>query len=113
MKVAISSTGKDLTSEVHNLFGRCNYFIIVEVKDGKTGEVEAIENTSADQMGGAGISTAQMVAEKAVNAVITGNVGPRALDVLNQFSIEIYKGEGPVKEALQKFIEGKLEILTS
>ena len=109
MKIAVSSTGKELNSHVSNVFGRCPYFIIVEVEDKKITKTEAIENMSAKQMGGAGISAAQTVAEKGVKAVITGNIGPRASDVLRQFNIEVYNGSGAVKEALQKFIDGKLE----
>jgi len=60
-------------------------------------------------MSGAGILTAQLMAEKNVNAVITGNVGPRALDVLNQFNIGIYYGDGTIEEVLQEFIDGKLK----
>ena len=109
MKIAISSTDKNIESDVSDIFGRCPYFIIAEIKDGKIEKTESIENESVDQTGGAGISTAQLMAEKNVNVVITGNVGPRALDVLNQFNIEIYSGEGAVKDALQNFMDGKLE----
>jgi len=48
------------------------------------------------------------VAEKNVEVVITGNIGPRALDVLRQFNIEIYSGSGSVEDVLQKFIDSKL-----
>ncbi|MFC1701058.1 NifB/NifX family molybdenum-iron cluster-binding protein [Patescibacteria group bacterium] len=109
MKIAISSTDKNIESNVSDVFGRCSYFIIAEIKDGKIEKTEAIKNENTDQAGGAGISTAQLMAEKDVNVVITGNVGPRALDVLNQFNIEIYSGEGVVKDVLQNFIDGKLE----
>lgn len=112
IRIAITSTGKDLESNVHNLFGRCPYFIIVEIKDKKIGEFETIENISANQMGGAGISAAQIVAEKDISAVITQNIGPRALDVLKQFDIEIYVGEGSIKEVLQKLIDKKLKKLS-
>jgi len=44
-----------------------------------------------------------------VSAVVTGTVGPRALDVLKQFNIQIYKGAGLISEITQKFIEEKLE----
>lgn len=109
MKIAISSTDKSIENEVSDVFGRCPYFIIAEIKDGKIEKTEAIKNESADQTGGAGISTAQLMAEKDINAVITGNVGPRALDVLNQFNIEIYSGEGIVKDVLQALIDKKLK----
>jgi len=109
MKIAISSTDKNIESDVSDIFGRCPYFIIAEIKDGKIEKTESIKNESVDQTGGAGISTAQLMAEKDVNVVITRNVGPRALDVLNQFNIETYSGEGVVKNALQEFIDGKLK----
>ena len=72
-------------------------------------KTEAIKNENAEQAGGAGISTAQLIAEKDVNAVITGNMGPRALDVLNQFNVKIYSGNGTIKQVLQEFIDGKLK----
>jgi predicted Fe-Mo cluster-binding NifX family protein len=111
MKIAISSEGKDINSNLSEVFGRCPYFLIVEINNKKIKRFEAIENTSINQAGGAGISTAQMIAEKNVNAVITGAVGPRALDVLKQFNIRVYNGTGLIKEAIQKFIDGKLEKL--
>jgi len=109
MKIAVSSTGKSIESNVSDIFARCPFFIIAEIKNQKIDKTEIIENKSTDQMSGAGIFAAQLMAEKNVNAVITGNVGPRAFDVLKQFNIEIYRGEGKVKEAVEKFIEGKLE----
>lgn len=109
MKIAISSTDKNIESNVSDIFGRCPYFIIAEIKNGKIEKTESIKNENVDQTGGAGISTAQLMAEKNVNVIITGNVGPRALDVLNQFNIEIYSGEGVIKDVLQNFIDGKLE----
>ncbi len=109
MKVAVSSKGKTLDSEVSDIFGRCPYFIIAEIEENKIIKFDAIENSSASQNQGAGISAAQLVAEKDVGALITRNVGPRALDVLRQFNIEIYNGSGTVNESLQKFICGELE----
>ena len=112
MKVIISSTGKDLESSVSNVFGRCPYFIIVEVKGSKIIDFKAIDNISANQVGGAGISAAQAVAEKGAEAVITGNVGPRASDVLKQFKIKVYAGTGTVKNAVQLLIKGKLKVIS-
>jgi len=109
MKIAVSSMDKNIDSNVSDVFGRCSYFIIAKIENQKIERTEAIENKSTDQMSGAGISTAQLMAEKKVNAVITGNVGPRALDVLRQFNIEVYSGSGAIKEVLQEFINGKLK----
>lgn len=109
MRIAISSKNKDIESNVSDVFGRCPYFIIAEIKNNKIENTETIKNESACQTGGAGISTAQLMAEKSVDTVITGNIGPRALDVLGQFKIDIYFGDGAIKDVLQKFIQGKLK----
>ncbi len=109
MKIAVSSTGKNLSSHVDEIFGRCSYFVIVEIENKKIKGVEVIENISRNQAGGVGISVAQMIVEKGVSAVITRNIGPRALDVLNQFNIGIYVGDGTIEKVLQEFIDGKLE----
>ncbi|MBL7160900.1 MAG: NifB/NifX family molybdenum-iron cluster-binding protein [Candidatus Aenigmarchaeota archaeon] len=108
MKITISSEGKGLDSNVDSVFGRCKYFIVAEVKDGNVEKFEAIENTGIAE-GGSGISAARTVAENGAEAVITGNIGPRALDVLEQFKIKAYRGSGSVQEVLQKLAEGKLE----
>jgi predicted Fe-Mo cluster-binding NifX family protein len=109
MKVAISLTGEKLTDNVSEVFARCPYFAIAEIENKKVQATEVIENKIADQLGQAGISAAQLMAEKDVKAVITKNVGPRALDVLNQFQIDIYTGEGSAERVLQEFIDGKLK----
>ena len=70
MKIAISASGPSLDAEVDPRFGRCQYLIIV---DPDTMEFEAVENSNAMAAGGAGIATGQMIAEKGVNVVLTGN----------------------------------------
>jgi predicted Fe-Mo cluster-binding NifX family protein len=108
-RIAISSTGKSLKNKVAEVFGRCSYFFIAEIQNSKIIKSEVMENIVASQMGGAGVAAAQAVAEKNVDVLIAGNVGPRAMDVLRQFKIEIYNGDGSVEEVLQKFMDGKLK----
>ena len=113
MKIAISSTGKDLESEIDARFGRCPYFLIAEIDDKEIKNVQAIENTAAGQMGGAGITAAEIVANEKVSAVITANLGPRAFSVFEQFEIKVYQGQGKISDAIQKFIKGQLTEITS
>ena len=112
MKIAISSTGKTLESDVDARFGRCNYFLIVEIEDNKIKDFKAIENTGKDQMGGAGITAGQIVANEKVDAIITTNLGPRAFSIFEQFKIKIYQGEGKIKKVVQDFLDKKLKELT-
>jgi len=107
MKIAVSAKGNTMESDMDQRFGRAASFIIV---DAQTMEYEAIDNTSAASSGGAGISAAQLVAEKDAEAVITGNVGPNAMNVLKAANIAIYKGAAvSVKENVEQFNKGTLE----
>lgn len=109
MKIAISSNGRELGDHVAELFGRCPYFLIVEINGKEVGEIQARENTNSDQTGGAGIAAAKFLAEMDVSAVIAQNIGPRATDVLKQFNIETYYFNGAGKDAVQNFINGRLK----
>ncbi|MEA1925617.1 MAG: NifB/NifX family molybdenum-iron cluster-binding protein [Patescibacteria group bacterium] len=113
MKIAVSSTGKTLENDVDAKFGRCPYFLIVEIENRKIKNVNAIENTAKAQMGGAGISAAEIVANEEVEAIITMNLGPRAFSVFEQLEIKIYHGEGKIKDVAQEFIDGKLTDITT
>ena len=108
MKIAISSTGKDLESEVDAKFGRCPYFLIVEIENKEIKNVQAIKNTAAGQRGQAGITSAEIIAKEKVETLITTNLGPRAFSIFEQFEIKIYQGEGKINDVIQRFIKGEL-----
>jgi predicted Fe-Mo cluster-binding NifX family protein len=107
MKVAVSSSGKDLDSQIDPRFGRCSYFIILDLDDMS---FEAFENGSAMLGGGAGIQSSQFVASKGAEAVITGNCGPNAVKVLDAAGIKIFLGQsGTVKEAIERLKNNNLD----
>lgn len=106
--IAISSSSEDLEGDVDNRFGRCQYFLLVSINEGNIASFKAIKNTKADMRGGAGIAVAQMIADHNIDGIITGNMGPRAIDVLRQFQIPAYQASGSKREAIQLFIENKL-----
>jgi predicted Fe-Mo cluster-binding NifX family protein len=71
-------------------------------------EFEAIENSAGAGAGGVGIATGQLVASKGAQAVLTGNCGPNAHQVLSSASIQVFTGvTGKVRDAVQSFKEGK------
>ena len=108
MKIAVSCSQPDLEGNVDPMFGRCRYFLIVGIEDGKIGPFEAVGNAAASQTGGAGLAAARAVAEKDVKVVITGDMGPRAFDVMSQFGIDVFSAGGPVKQALLDYLAGRL-----
>lgn len=106
MKVCLSSNGNSADSVLDPKFGRAAYFVIADID---TMNYEIIENDAATSGGGAGITSGQLMVDKGVSAVITGNVGPNAMKVLKSAGIEVYRGLAiSVKENLEKFKNGSL-----
>ena len=111
MKIAISSTGKNLESEIDPRFGRCDTFLIV---DTETLKAEPVGNDSVSAAHGAGIGAAQKVVSLGVNVVITGHVGPNAHMALSGAGVEIYTvQQGTVKEVVERFRKGELSKVIS
>ena len=101
MKIAVSSNGENLDAQLDPRFGRCAYFLLVNPEDMS---VEAFNNESAAQGGGAGIQAAQFLASKKVAAVITGNCGPNAVRTLSAAGIKLFGGQaGSVREVIEIF----------
>jgi len=101
-----SAKGRELGSRLDPRFGRCAYFIFIEPEAGK---VEALENPNAEAEEGAGIRSAQLMIDRKVKAVLTGNLGPNAFQALKAAGIAAYTGlDGSVEEVLQQYLAGQL-----
>lgn len=106
MKIAVSSKGKDLDSQVDPRFGRCAFFMIVETNDMS---FEAFDNASISLGGGAGIQAAQFVSSKGAKAIITGSVGPNAVQTLSAARVETFIGQsGTIKEVIERYTRGEI-----
>jgi predicted Fe-Mo cluster-binding NifX family protein len=107
MKVAVTSTGKTLESPMDPRFGRAEFFLVA---DTETMAFEVRENRqNLDLPQGAGIQAGKTVADLGVEAVITGNLGPKAYNVLEAAGIRTITGvSGTVRQALERFKAGAL-----
>lgn len=108
MRIAISSEGDNIDSQIDKRFGRCKFYLIVELNNGEVGNVTAVENQGAVQDHGAGIKAAQQIGELNIDSVITGSLGPKSTDVLTQLGIGVYSAEGSAKDAINKFVNHEL-----
>jgi len=110
MKVAVTTQDKNLSGQVDPRFGRAKWLIVVFTD---SGEFEVHDNSlNLNAVQGAGIQTAQNIANLGVDAVITGNVGPNAFKTLKAANIKIFLAEKhTVQDAIDLFNTGKLKEL--
>lgn len=110
MILAISASVPDLDTPVDPRFGRAACFLLV---DSETTEHEAVKNPNVAATGGAGIQSAQLIVSKGAKAVLTGNVGPNALQTLQAAGIDVITGvRGTIREVIKQYNDGELKPTT-
>ncbi|NLS44986.1 MAG: dinitrogenase iron-molybdenum cofactor biosynthesis protein [Firmicutes bacterium] len=106
MKIAITAQDKSLDSEFDSRFGRCKYFAIVDLE---TEECNFEDNEATTALGGAGVQSAQFLANSGVSSVVTGHVGPNASRALEAAGIKVFVMEsGTVQDAISAYKERTL-----
>ena len=110
MKIAVTSMGQEITSQVDPRFGRAAYFIVY---DSDKQDYTAVSNSINSQAAqGAGIQAAQTVVNHEANMVVSGNIGPKAFAALKAAGIRIVTwSDGSVEQAVKLVLENKLQEL--
>ena len=109
MKIAVTSTGTDLDSDLDPRFGRARYIIIV---DSETFDFEVLDNKeNLNALKGAGIQAASMVSKKGVAVLLTGFCGPNAFKAMKAANIGVADNvSGSVRDAVKAYVDGKLPL---
>jgi len=109
MKIAVTSQGKDLDSQVDPRFGRAAYILIV---DSATLHFEVIDNKeNINALKGAGIQAAANIHNKGAEILLTGFCGPNAFTTLRAAGVKVTNdASGTVREAVSAFLDGKLTL---
>ena len=106
MRIAVTSTGEGLDSQVDPRFGRAAFFLIV---DTETMGFVAVENENAAAGSAAGIGSAKRVIDEGAEALLTGNCGPNAERTLSAAGVKLYTGvAGTVAQVVELLKSGKL-----
>lgn len=109
MKVIIPVLEDSPKSAIDPRFGRCKFYAIA---DTESDDITFIPYEEKDR--GSGINAANHVLNFNPDAVIVGNIGPKAFQVLNKAGIAIYGGvNGNIEEILNLLKNGDLKPLTS
>ena len=107
MRVAISTTGLDLDAALDPRFGRTRHLVVCATDTETSSHHENPTAVNAEH--GAGIRTAEFVASLGVQAVISGAVGPKAMQVLRAAGIKAYASSATTaRAALAELRSGRL-----
>jgi len=108
MRIAVTSKGTDLSSELDERFGRAKYFIIYDTATDDYRAVDNEVNLNAPQ--GAGIQSGELVVREGAGALLTGHCGPKAFRVLNAAGVVVFNGcTGTVEQAIESYRKGELQ----
>ncbi len=112
MKVCITAGASGLDAPMDPRFGRSPFFVVVDLDSMSE---NSISNSGVMESSGAGIQAAQEIAKQGVSALITGNIGPNAMQTLSAAKIDVYQhqGGGSVRDVVEKFQSGELMKISS
>lgn len=98
---------KGLKSEMSGHFGRCPYFMMVDVDGKEVKKVDPIENPYFN--GHVPGAVPEFINKQSVNVMIAGGMGPKAIDMFHGFGIEVATGVGgTVENVLKAYLDGKV-----
>ena len=110
MKICIpTGTNEGTSAEVYGHFGSAPYFTIV---DTEKDSVEIIKNDDQHHSHGM-CQPMNALADKKIDAVVTGGMGARAVQKLNDGGVKAFRSiPGTVADIVSQFTKGGLEEIT-
>ena len=98
-----------LQASVSAHFGRCPYYVIVEVADDKIVSSSSVENPFYNAHGNPG-QVPSFIREQKAQVMIAGGMGQRAVGFFNEFEIEAVTGaSGKVEAVVEAYLKGTLK----
>lgn len=108
MKIAFPTSGETLDAPFNSTFGRAPKFLILDTDTGEVRVIDNKQNLGAAQ--GAGIQSAQHVAQAGAQVLVSGHCGPKAFRVLAASGVQVYYAQATtVADALHQFRSGSLQ----
>jgi len=109
MNIALSTDdnhGLDAVLSYH--FGRCPYYIFVDVEGMDIRDVRSVPNPFYGSHGQPG-EVPSFIKSNGAQVIIAGGMGSRAIDFFKQFGIlAVTGGSGRVREVVENYINGRL-----
>ncbi len=109
MRIAVSADSNDgLDSVVSPHFGRCPYYVLVDVEDRQVRQVQAVPNPYYAQHAPGVVP--EFIHRQGAHVMLTGGMGGRAIAFFQEYGIEPVTGaSGTVRRALEQYLHGALQ----
>ncbi len=110
MRIAFAAdTNEGLDSTISAHFGRCPYYVFVDVEDGEVRNVEVTENPFYYDHGAPG-QVPGFIANRGVDVMVSGGMGPRAIGFFEQLGVQAATGaSGRVRDVLKAYLRHELQ----
>ena len=109
IRVAVSvddSNGLDSVVSPH--FGRCPYYILVDLDDREVKQVNAVANPNYGRHAPGTVPT--FIQDQGADVMLAGGMGRRAIALFQQYGIQAATGAaGSVRHALEQYLGGELQ----
>jgi predicted Fe-Mo cluster-binding NifX family protein len=101
MKIAIPTR----EGVVDDHFGHCEMYTLLTVDENNS--IQNTEHLPSPQGCGCKSNIAAVLQQQGVTVMLAGNMGAGALQILNRFGIEVYRGcSGDIRQLAESFLAG-------
>lgn len=109
MRVVVSADDSNgLNSVVNPHFGRCPYYVLVDLDGREVRGVNVVENPYYEHHKPGQVPS--FIQGQGANVMLAGGMGRRAIDLFQRYGIEAVTGaSGRVQHALERYLGGALQ----
>lgn len=110
MKIALATDDdRGLEAVLSHHFGRCPYYVLVDIDDEEIKGVRAEQNPFYESHGQPG-EVPNFIKNLGAQVMIAGGMGPKAIGFFEQFGIHAITGaSGMVGEVIKAYMSGQIE----
>lgn len=110
MKIALATDDdRGLEAVVSHHFGRCPYYVLVDVDDEEMREVKAVQNPFYGSHGEPG-EVPTFIKSLGTQVIISGGMGPKAIGFFEQLGIQAVTGvSGMVGEVIRSYLSDQIQ----
>ena len=107
-KIALAcEDNQGLNGQISQHFGRCPYYLLVEVEEKEIKNTEVVSNPYYNNHVPGKVPT--FINQQGANVMVAGGMGPRAIDMFASFGIEVVTGAvGNTGNVLQAYLKGEI-----